>query len=72
MFSAVDIGLSHSCGLLVDSSVVCWGSNRSGESDAPEGRFASVSVGWSHSCGLLVDSSVVCWGSNRSGESDAP
>ena len=65
-FTAIDVGVWHSCGLLVDGSARCWGrggpGSRPGQVDAPTGSFNSVSVGTSHSCGLRADNTVACWG----------
>ena len=61
----------HTCGLRPDRSVVCWGNNQHGQTDAPEGDFTAISAGAYYSCGLRPDGSVVCWG-NRFGRADAP
>ncbi len=66
----VSVGARHSCGVRVDRSVVCWGDQRSGQTDTPRGEFRFVSAGSSHSCGVRVDGSVVCWGDNDSGQLD--
>ena len=42
-------GLSHSCGLRNDSSIVCWGENSRGQTDALDSRFSAVAAGWVHS-----------------------
>ncbi len=62
----------HSCGLLDDGSVVCYGDNRFGQSSAPEGRFTQVRAGALHTCGLRTEGTVECWGNNHHGETDAP
>ena len=75
----------HSCGVRVDGTVTCWGSNEhlvyhdsqprwiaDGKLDAPSGRFLSVAVSSSHSCGVRVDQSAVCWGRNEQGQANAP
>ena len=61
-FNAIDAGFEHTCGLRADRTVVCWGSNRYGQSDAPEGEFLAVSAGGQHSCAIRTDQTVVCWG----------
>ena len=71
-FISVSSAGTHSCGVRVDQTVSCWGSNYFGEADAPAGRFISVSSGGTHSCGVRVDQTVSCWGSNYSGQADAP
>ena len=64
-FSAVTTGSNHSCGLLTDGTVQCWGNNEHGQADAPEGQFTAVTVGTEHSCGLRTDSTIQCWGNYR-------
>ena len=58
----------HTCGLKSDGSVLCWGSNDSGQATAPDGAFVSVSAGGSHSCGLKATGSVACWGADDHGQ----
>ena len=64
-FSAVSVGNDHMCALRVSGSVVCWGVDDAGETDAPGGVFKAVTAGDTHSCGLRSDSTVVCWGDSR-------
>ena len=52
----------HSCGIRSDDTVVCWGRNGSGETDAPAGSFKTVSAGSNHSCGIRSNDTIVCWG----------
>ena len=72
LFTQVSAGYSHACGVRSDGSVVCWGSNREGQAEAPSGLFTQVSAGGNHSCGVRSDGSVVCWGLNRYGQAVAP
>ena len=81
---AISSGADHTCAILDDGSVSCWGQNSYGqlgdgtndESKTPtptsslgEGRTAvAISAGDSHTCALLDDGSVSCWGSNWDGE----
>ena len=56
---------SHTCGLKVDGSAVCWGRNSHGQATPPVGEtFATISSGGWHTCGLRADGSgvVICWG----------
>ena len=53
-------------------TVVCWGDNTDGQTDAPEGKFSTVSAGDAHSCGIRSDRTVVCWGQNSDGRAEAP
>ncbi len=83
--SAVSIsaGSYHTCAILDDGSLRCWGSNEFGQLgdgtsiertspvsiDLGSGRTASsVSAGESHTCAVLDDSSVMCWGENSNGQ----
>jgi alpha-tubulin suppressor-like RCC1 family protein len=77
---AVTAGLRHSCALLGDGTVRCWGSNGFGELGAGTvtDQLTAVSVsgltgvvavtaGNSASCALLGDGTVQCWGYNSLG-----
>ena len=65
-------GLSHTCGVKVDGSAACWGSNSNGQTNAPPEAFQSISAGYQHSCGVKTDGNVVCWGGNSDGQSTVP
>lgn len=43
-------------------SLVCWGINNKGQTDAPSGHFIQVSSGTFHSCAVKDDETVSCWG----------
>jgi len=77
---SVAAGEAHSCALLDDGHVRCWGSNSSGElgvgSTVPQtgvavthltGHIVDLSVGWSFSCAMTDLGSAWCWGSNGNG-----
>lgn len=77
-------GLRHSCALLDDASVHCWGSNEFGQSgwfsDASQtvvwqptpvaglGAVDSIGLGWDHSCAKLRAGTLACWGRNNTGQ----
>ena len=61
-FTAVDIGDRHACAIRIDKTVVCWGNNEHGQSDAPDGKFSAVTAGSRHTCGLRTDNTITCWG----------
>ena len=79
---AISAGDSHTCAILDDGSVSCWGSNWDGElgdgsstqrnipastASLGEGRHAiEIEAGYYHSCAILDDGSVTCWGSASS------
>lgn len=74
----------HTCALLADSTVMCWGSNRKGQlgfdpdvsetSNVPvaipglDGAAIEISAGGQHTCALLKTGGVACWGFNGSGQ----
>lgn len=80
----VSAGASHSCAVLDDGAIACWGwalSGRLGDGstqgeqpipvkvDLPAGRVArSVSAGGFHTCAVLDDASAWCWGSDDEGQ----
>ena len=80
---SVSSGSSHTCAVLDDGSLKCWGRNSLGQLgigsttqqttpqtvDLGTGRTAvSVSLGYGHTCAVLDDGSLKCWGYNYYGE----
>ena len=80
--SAVDlsVGAYHSCAVLDDFSITCWGWNERGQIGdnstthahspvmvkLPDGAKATdVDAGVWHTCAVLENSSVYCWGWNK-------
>jgi alpha-tubulin suppressor-like RCC1 family protein len=75
------IGDEHTCALLVNGNIMCWGSNFWGElgngtqnhSSFPvevkglAGKAVSVAAGRVFTCALLDNGNVQCWGNNNSG-----
>ena len=81
LVTGVSASWSHSCALLSDGKVECWGTNDYGQlgngtitdSGSPVvvsgiANATQVVTGSDHSCALLSDTTVKCWGSNWSGE----
>lgn len=74
-------GAQHSCSLLADGNVHCWGDNERGQCGLTAGRPAplptrvtgtggavGLSAGNFHTCALQSDGAVRCWGWNESGQ----
>ena len=76
-------GSYHSCAILNDDSLVCWGGNSYGEvggGNTSNGQYSPqvvnlgqktakyVAGGESATCAILNDDSLVCWGRNRFGQ----
>ncbi|MSW84759.1 MAG: RCC1 repeat-containing protein [Actinobacteria bacterium] len=79
----ISAGGDHTCALLANATVKCWGSNADGQlgnglnlsSDVPVvvgapalSGVTQVSGGDDHTCALLVDRTVRCWGKNSDGQ----
>jgi Regulator of chromosome condensation (RCC1) repeat len=63
--SPLSMGTAHSCGILADGNVKCWGTTNSGVSDL-NALTGSVSIASEpdSNCALKSDRTVTCWGSN--------
>jgi len=78
------VGWGHSCVLLADGRVQCWGLNDRESLGVPGDHSAdpvgvtglddavALATGTSHSCVIRGDGSVACWGSNEFGELNLP
>ena len=83
ILTKVSSGSYHTCVILDDGSVSCWGDNSNGQLGdgsrtdrnvpakvvLPEGKRAvSLSSGSSHTCASMEDGDVLCWGGNDFGQ----
>jgi alpha-tubulin suppressor-like RCC1 family protein len=80
--TAIAAGDQHTCALLADGSVACWGANASGQlgngtrvrSAVPvavaglSARATQIAAGGAHTCALLENATVQCWGDDQSGQ----
>ncbi len=79
--TAVSAGHAHSCALLADTTVNCWGRNMQGQlgDETTAGHWmpvavsgltgvTAISAGYGHSCALLADTTLGCWGDNGNGQ----
>lgn len=62
VFKTVADGPSQNrCGILSDSSLLCWGFPNDAATIAPSGTFKAVAMGSGFGCGVKTAGSVVCW-----------
>lgn len=73
-------GESHTCAVVTDGTVRCWGLNTDGQigdntnysalSPTPVAGVSGatdISSGWTHSCAIVQNGDVMCWGGNLGG-----
>ena len=79
---AISADNEHTCALLQNGTVKCWGDNRDGElGNGGIGTYqktpvtveeistaTGIATGYEHTCALLQNGSVKCWGNNGNGE----
>ena len=78
---AITTGLQHTCALLDDRTVSCWGYNHYGQlgngtetdSSVPTQVFGindaiAIAAGNDYTCAILEDRTVSCWGENYVGQ----
>ena len=81
---AITAGEYHTCAILDDGSVSCWGWNSAGQlgdgtstdRDTPtqtsslgtDRTAIAIAAGYRHTCAILDDGSVSCWGNNNHGQ----
>ncbi|MGI9315278.1 MAG: thrombospondin type 3 repeat-containing protein [Luminiphilus sp.] len=82
VFTSVEAGRSHSCGLTAAGTAYCWGANQNGELGNGFGGIASappvmvlgghtwavVRPGSSSTCGVTTGGNGYCWGKNGQGQ----
>ncbi|MBE2197538.1 MAG: hypothetical protein IAE79_02935 [Anaerolinea sp.] len=79
---AISVGGLHSCALMEDGSIRCWGDNRHGQLGdgtttnrnvpvtvlANGKTFTAVAAGGGHTCALTDERLAQCWGHNGNGQ----
>jgi len=79
--TAIATGRSHTCALLTNGTVRCWGWNYSGQLGNGTNTNASTQVtvsgittataiaaGYAHTCAVLANGTVQCWGYGNAGQ----
>ncbi len=80
--AALGVGDSHTCALLTDDALYCWGANFEGELGLGELGFAfttpqkvaaglvvaELGLGVALTCARLADGTVRCWGTGKEGQ----
>jgi alpha-tubulin suppressor-like RCC1 family protein len=80
--AGVGLGSSHTCVLLKDASLRCWGRNAAGQlgdgtttdksAPVPVQSFGNgagaIATGYHHSCAVRADGTLWCWGANSKGQ----
>src|SRR5207247_7555006 len=80
--SALALGGYHSCSLITDGTVRCWGRNDWGQSGQPDTNRSfivpttvagvtnavAIFAGFYNTCAILLDGTTRCWGRNEFGE----
>ena len=76
LFLAVSVGGSYnsgfSCGLKLDKSIECWGSQTLNQTNAPSGQYTMIKSADRHSCAIHENGQIACWGTDIYGESSPP
>ena len=75
--TAITAGGAHTCALLADTTVRCWGENSERQLgdgttfSKPNGirvtgitGAVAISAGWEHTCAVLANGTARCWGAN--------
>jgi alpha-tubulin suppressor-like RCC1 family protein/pimeloyl-ACP methyl ester carboxylesterase len=79
--STIAGGGYHTCAILTDATIKCWGLNSQGQLGPGNanltavpvtvsgiGNASSIALGYSHTCAVLTNSTLKCWGYNNNGQ----
>lgn len=80
-YQSVATGTQHTCGIINDGRLKCWGGNSFGqigdgtnatkstltEIDSPT-LYTKIAAGGNHTCGITTSGTLKCWGQNSYGQ----
>ena len=66
--TVLSAGGNHTCALMANGQIDCWGDNQYGQSAIHSGPFTAIEAGGNHTCGLGLNGRAVCWGKNDQGQ----
>jgi len=82
VWTSVDAGSAHTCGITTAKSLYCWGNNGAGQTGdgtinhprlslhrvGAAGVWTTVAAGRLHTCGITTAKNLYCWGYNGYGQ----
>ena len=82
LFSSIEAGTHHACGIITTGAAYCWGYNGQGRNgNGADGNidpapvavsggltFRALAGGLTHTCAIAADSTAYCWGGTGVGE----
>ncbi len=78
LFPHVSAGARHTCGVAIDTTLICWGitsgaTEDAGQvSDTPQGAWHLVTAGGRHTCAAEGNLTLDCWGDDTHNQTVAP
>ena len=80
-FISISMGLYHTCGIIDNNDLYCWGYNDNGQlgigttdfqnyptPQLVDSNVIAVSTGNNHACALYESQTIKCWGANTEGQ----